>query len=188
MFRPLSNQNETMNAPIWQRIAKTHELLKCSPSAMCSPSWLQVLRNPSYDHEATSCPFYFKWIRRDMKPWVKTGITSDMVEAAKKFAYFRLTIVNGRMYVESYRKSFQTRDLFTIWGIAQLLKFYPQMVPDLDLMFNCEDRPVLKRAHYSDPAKSPLPLFHYCGTEDSFDIAFPDWSYWDGKFEYPAEF
>jgi hypothetical protein len=113
-----------------------------------------------------------------MKPWAQTGITLDMVEEAKKFAFFRLTIVNGRMYVESYQKSYQTRDLLTIWGIAQLLKFYPKMVPDLELMFNCDDRPVFQRADYRDPAKSPPPLFRYCGTEDSFDIAFPDWSFW----------
>lgn len=178
MFRPLANQDMLMNAPTGERIAWTQKMLNCSPSAVFSQLGFQFPGKPSYDHEASSCPFYFKWIRQDMKPWAKTGITLDMVEAAKKSAYFRLTIVDGRMFVELYRKSYQTRDLFTIWGIAQLLKFYPGMIPDLDLMFNCADRPTFKRADYRNPAMSPPPLFRYCGTEDSFDIAFPDWSFW----------
>jgi hypothetical protein len=178
MFRPLPNLNQIENATVWDRIARTQEMLNCSPSAVFSQSRLKVLSKPNYHQEPSSCPFYFKWIRQDMKPWAKTGITLDMVEAAKKSAYFRLTIVNHRMYVESYQKSYQTRDLFTIWGIAQLLKYYPRMLPDLDLMFNCDDRPTFQRADYSDPAKAPPPLFRYCGSEDSFDIAFPDWSFW----------
>eukprot|EP00253_Pinus_taeda_P009983 PITA_09983 len=178
LFR--ENQNATTN-DVWQRIAHTKEILKCGPGAACSPSSSPV-RQPSFhgtgNGSAASCPLYFNWIRQDMKPWAKTGITLDMVEAAKSSASFRLTIVDGKMYVELYRKSFQTRDLFTFWGIDQLLKYYPRMVPDLDLMFNCGDTPVIGRVGHKDPAKPPPAMFHYCGSEDAFDIVFPDWSFW----------
>jgi len=178
LFRP--NQNEIIvNATIWQRISQAREMLKCSSSTVCSPSsWIPLPKNSNYKDEAASCPFYFEWIRRDLKPWAKTGITLDMVEAAKPEASFRLTVVNGRMYIESYRKCYQSRDLFTQWGIAQLLKFYPSLLPDLDLMFNCNDNPVIHRADYNDSTGPPPPLFRYSGSEDTFDIVFPDWSFW----------
>jgi hypothetical protein len=179
LFR--TNQNAITNN-IGQRIAQTKQILKCAPSTACSSSLFSIPGQPSFggsgNGSAASCPLYFNWIRQDMKPWAETGITLDQVEAAKKSASFRLTIVNGTMYVETYRKSFQTRDLFTFWGIAQLMKFYPRMLPDLDLMFNCGDKPVIRRARYKDPAKPPPALFHYCGSEDTLDIVFPDWSFW----------
>lgn len=180
LFR--AEQNALANN-IGQRIVRTKELIQCAPSTACSTSLSpspseQPSFNGSENGSAAACPLYFNWIRQDMKPWANTGITLDMVEAAKSKASFRLTIINGRMYIETYRKSFQTRDKFTFWGIAQLMKFYPGMLPDLDLMFNCDDTPVIARAGYTDPAKPPPALFHYCGSEDTFDIAFPDWSFW----------
>lgn len=169
-----ADQNAITN-DISQRITHTKEIFKCAASTACSPSQLPI--QPSFDGagnaSAASCPLYFNWIRQDLKPWAKTGITLDMVEAAKGKATFRLTIVDGRMYIETYRKSFQTRDKFTFWGIAQLLKFYPGMIPDLDLMFNCGDKPVIGRGGSNDPAKPPPALFHYCGSENTFDIVFP---------------
>ncbi|CAN4087762.1 unnamed protein product [Withania somnifera] len=102
-----------------------------------------------------------------------------MVMGAKSNAEFRLVIVNGRAYVETYRKSFQTRDVLTLWGILQMLRRYPGKVPDLDLMFNCGDRTIIQTELYQRPkAPAPPPLFRYCGSDSSLDIAFPDWSFW----------
>ncbi|KAI4303506.1 hypothetical protein MLD38_039124 [Melastoma candidum] len=74
------------------------------------------------DNEGRVCPDYFRWIHEDLRPWKSTGIARDMVEQARPTAHFRLVIVNGRPYVEKFRKSIQTRDLFTIWGVLQLLR------------------------------------------------------------------
>nr|KAJ0191104.1 hypothetical protein LSAT_V11C800391970 [Lactuca sativa] len=125
------------------------------------------------------CPEYFRWIHEDLKPWKETGITEDMVERAKKTANFRLVISNGRAYVETYQKSFQSRDVFTLWGILQLLRKYPGKVPDLDLMFDCVDWPVILKKYYQGPdAVAPPPLFRYCSDDSTLDIVFPDWSFW----------
>ena len=78
-----------------------------------------------------ACPEYFRWIHEDLRPWKSTGISRFAVESAKGDADFRLVIVNGKAYVEQYRKSFQTTDLFTMWGIFQLLKLYPNRLPEL---------------------------------------------------------
>ncbi|KAF7852351.1 hypothetical protein BT93_L0905 [Corymbia citriodora subsp. variegata] len=102
-----------------------------------------------------------------------------MLEQARRTANFRLAIVGGRAYVETYEKSFQTRDVFTLWGILQLLRRYPGRVPDLELMFDCVDWPVIHSELYRGPnATSPPPLFRYCGDNATLDIVFPDWSFW----------
>ncbi|KAB1205230.1 O-glucosyltransferase rumi [Morella rubra] len=101
-----------------------------------------------------------------------------MVERARRTAHFRLVIVNGTAYVERYRKSLQTRDVFTLWGILQLLRWYPGRLPDLDLMFDCGDRPVVRSRDFRGPNAGPPPLFRYCSDGNFMDIVFPDWSFW----------
>ncbi|KAH9604103.1 hypothetical protein KSS87_010443, partial [Heliosperma pusillum] len=60
-----------------------------------------------------------------------------------------------------------------------LLKLYPGRLPDLDLMFQCHDQSSVKRTTYSGwmSAFAP-PQFHYCADDSTYDIVFPDWSYW----------
>ncbi|KAH7538016.1 hypothetical protein FEM48_Zijuj03G0154600 [Ziziphus jujuba var. spinosa] len=126
-----------------------------------------------------TCPDYFRWIHEDLRPWTHTGITREMLESAKRTANFKLVIVNGKAYVEKYHRAFQTRDVFTLWGILQLLRRYPGKVPDLELMFDCVDWPVVLSRDYSGPnATAPPPLFRYCGDDKTLDIVFPDWSFW----------
>ncbi|KAM0015883.1 putative protein xylosyltransferase [Helianthus debilis subsp. tardiflorus] len=125
-----------------------------------------------------SCPEYFRWIHEDLKPWKHTGITNEMVEKAREKAHFRLIIVDGRLYMEKYDYVFQTRDVFTIWGILQLLELYPGKVPDLDLMFMCHDWPLVRKSDYPFNTSVIPPLFHYCGDDSTYDIVFPDWSFW----------
>lgn len=86
---------------------------------------------------------------------------------------FRVTVLAGRLYVARYGRCFQTRDVFTQWGILQLLRRHAGRVPDLDLMFDCQDLPVVSAGD-----DAPPPLFGYCGSEPTLDIAFPDWSFW----------
>jgi hypothetical protein len=140
--------------------------------------------NPNNDLDPSSipvCPDYFRWIHEDLRPWKDKGITRDMVEKAKSSAHFRLVIVKGKAYIEKYKKSIQTRDVFTIWGILQLLRRYPGRIPDMELMFDCDDRPVIKSADYRKANMTlvgPPPLFRYCGDRWTMDIVFPDWSFW----------
>ncbi|KAG1355080.1 protein O-glucosyltransferase 1 [Cocos nucifera] len=122
-----------------------------------------------------SCPDYFRWIHEDLRPWKSTGITQEMVERARETAYFRLVVLRGRVYMERYRRSFQTRDVFTLWGILQLLRHYPGRIPDLELMFNTDDWPVIPAGRN---ASAPPPLFHYCANHSTLDIVFPDWTFW----------
>ncbi|XP_021892081.1 O-glucosyltransferase rumi homolog [Carica papaya] len=142
------------------------------------PKTFEVEDDPDRSSPPT-CPEYFRWIHEDLRPWARKGITREMVERAQATANFRLAIINGRVYMERFHRAFQTRDVFTLWGVLQLLRRYPGKLPDLELMFDCVDWPVIKAVDYSGPnATDPPPLFRYCGNDETLDIVFPDWSFW----------
>ncbi|KAK4771407.1 hypothetical protein SAY87_031939 [Trapa incisa] len=147
------------------------------PATFDQPGHDQVFgRSP----ESGACPEYFRWTHEDLKPWRDSGIKRDMVERAKLTSHFRIVVIGGRVYVETYKKSTQTRDLFTVWGILQLLRRYPGRIPDLELVFDCDDRPVIRNEDYS-PGRNgtnPPPLFRYSGDQWTMDIVFPDWAFW----------
>ncbi|KAH9647103.1 CAP10 domain-containing protein [Citrus sinensis] len=163
---------------------KTEYPLKCTDgnNTKTCPGTYPTSYTPEEDHDsplAPTCPDYFRWIHEDLRPWARTGITREMVERANETANFRLVIVKGRAYVKRNIKAFQSRDTFTLWGILQLLRRYPGKIPDLDLMFDCVDWPILLKSNYSVPgAPAPPPLFRYCANDQTFDIVFPDWSFW----------
>ncbi|KAF3438609.1 hypothetical protein FNV43_RR21372 [Rhamnella rubrinervis] len=143
------------------------------------PSVNTTFEDPRCSSESSTCPEYFRWIYEDLRPWSHTGISRDMVEKAGKWAHFRLVIVSGKAYVEIFNWAFQTRDLFTWWGVLQLLRRYPGKVPDLELVFNCHDRPMMSSRDYLQAnATDPPTMFGYCGDDDTVDVAFPDWSFW----------
>ncbi|PKA58821.1 protein glucosyltransferase [Apostasia shenzhenica] len=146
--------------------------LTCPSTSSPSPSL------PTSPSPPPFCPDYFRWIREDLRPWAAGGISRETLERAAADAAFRLVVVGGRAYVHHYHPVFQTRDLFTIWGFLQLFRRYPGRVPDLDLMFNCEDMPVVRPPAGDSPSQPPRPLFRYCKDDTTVDIVFPDWSFW----------
>ncbi|KAL6967680.1 hypothetical protein U1Q18_033486 [Sarracenia purpurea var. burkii] len=126
-------------------------------------------------HQPQKCPELFRWIHQDLEPWARSGISLAHVMEAKKYAAFRVVIVGGKLYADFYFDCVQSRAMFTVWGLLQLLRRYPGRVPDVDLMFDCMDKPTIDREEHQS---MPLPLFRYCTTSNHFDIPFPDWSFW----------
>ncbi|KAJ8633067.1 hypothetical protein MRB53_026403 [Persea americana] len=146
-------------------------------TATCSAHNLTSMATIYDNVKSPSCPEYFRWIHEDLRPWNVTGISKEMVERLRPTANFHLAILDGRLYVETLSKVFQTRDVFTLWGIMQLLRRYPGRVPDLELMFDCGDGPV-SRDYEAKDARAPPPLFAYCTDDEMLDIVFPDWTFW----------
>ncbi|KAL6619448.1 hypothetical protein ACP70R_034587 [Stipagrostis hirtigluma subsp. patula] len=152
------------------------QLPTCS-SAATPPSAAMSSEPRRAPEPAPACPEYFRYIHSDLSPWRKSGITREALERARDRATFRLVVVGGRAYVEKLHPAFQTRDVFTQWGILQLLARYPGRVPDLDLMFFCGDIPRVRVANFPDPSAAP-PIFMYCKDENAINILFPDWTFW----------
>lgn len=174
---PRLNTKFPTNSTLDSQIAlncTTFDRMKTCPSRD-TPFTYYSKQDSNCSSEPSKCPEYFRWIYEDLKPWSHTGISKDMMDKAQKKAHFKLVILNGKAYVERFDRAFQTRDLFTWWGVLQLLRKYPGKVPDLELVFNCHDRPVFLS---KDNAVDPPTLFSFCGTDDTVDFAFPDWSFW----------
>ncbi|XP_019188374.1 PREDICTED: O-glucosyltransferase rumi homolog [Ipomoea nil] len=134
-----------------------------------------IYDDPKIIRESPQCPDFYKYIYYDLKPWAKSRISRAHVTEAQKSAAFRVVIVQGKLYVDFYFACVQSRAMFTIWGLLQLLRRYPGLIPDVDLMFDCMDKPTINR---TENAEMPLPIFRYCTTPQHFDIPFPDWSFW----------
>ncbi|XP_059430144.1 uncharacterized protein LOC132163790 [Corylus avellana] len=157
---------------------KTYKIIHCSYLACHSatnPNTTPERHRFHPSQPSETCPDFFRWIHHDLEPWATTGISLTHMAEAQKFAALRVVIVAGKLYVDLLYACVQSRAMFTIWGLLQLLKRYPGMVPDVDLMFDCMDKPIVNRTEYSS---MPLPLFRYCTTKDHYDIPFPDWSFW----------
>ncbi|GMN23735.1 hypothetical protein TIFTF001_000240 [Ficus carica] len=157
------------------RHSRIYKILHCS-YLTCS-SYAADTKRHRYEPDSTAhkCPEFFRWIHQDLEPWARTGISAAHLKEARKFAAFRAVIVGGRLFVDLYYACVQSRAAFTIWGLLQLLRRYPGMVPDVDMVFDCMDKPSINRTEHGS---LPLPLFRYCTTQSHFDIPFPDWSFW----------
>ncbi|KAM3400908.1 hypothetical protein ACQJBY_005627 [Aegilops geniculata] len=163
--------------------------LRCASYLSCLPPLSQPKPAAAAAAKASrprQCPSYFAAIRRDLAPWRRRdggggGITSELVESGRHRASMRVTITGGgtRLHVDLYYACVQSRALFTVWSLLQLMRRYPGRVPDVDLMFDCMDRPAINRTeHTGEGASLPPPLFRYCTTREHLDIPFPDWSFW----------
>lgn len=158
------------------RYTRTSKIIQCSylTCSLSTATMPALHRFPSSDIDG-QCPEFFRWIHHDLEPWAKTRISSAHLMKAKEFAAFRVVIVGGQLYLDFYYDCVQSRAMFTVWGLLQLLQKYPGMVPDVDLMFDCMDKPIINKTEHGS---MPLPLFRYCTTPSHFDIPFPDWSFW----------
>ncbi|PKI45423.1 hypothetical protein CRG98_034228 [Punica granatum] len=154
--------------------------LNCTPVAQQCPASYYPTTSIQLDSDyTTACPDYFRWIHEDLRPWRDTGITREAIESRKSLAHFRLVVYKGKAYLEQFHRAWQTRDVFTLWGILQLLRVFPGRVPDLEMMFCCEDLPALPKKDNPVPeGAAPPAMFHYCSHDSAFDIPFPDWTFW----------
>ncbi|KAL0419264.1 UNVERIFIED_CONTAM: hypothetical protein Sradi_1339900 [Sesamum radiatum] len=148
--------------------------LTCGQTSVNNSSGLDH-NHESDDDQPMDCPEPFGYIQRDLEPWVESKISMFHIIEAQKYAAFRVVIIGGKLYVDFYYACVQSRAMFTVWGFLQLLRRYPGKIPDLDLMFDCMDKPTINRTEH---ASMPLPLFRYCTTPEHMDIPFPDWSFW----------
>ncbi|XP_024529804.1 O-glucosyltransferase rumi homolog [Selaginella moellendorffii] len=159
--------------------SRAHKIFECSYLSCAAPPWTAIA-NPAAANSSSqqSCPDFFQWIHHDLAPWrASGGISRAALEEAREFAAFRVAIIGGQLYAELYYQCVQSRAMFTLWGLLLLLERFPAgAVPDVEFMFNCMDRPHFRRSRYK--SRAPPPLLAYCGSRDTVDIAFPDWSFW----------
>ncbi|KAL6606182.1 hypothetical protein ACP70R_041835 [Stipagrostis hirtigluma subsp. patula] len=142
------------------------------------PSPARTSPRPAGGPPPPSCPDYFRYIHDDLRPWRDgAGVTREAVERGRRDACFRLVVVGGRAHVVTFHHAFQKRDVLTQWGIVQMMRRYAGRVPDLDLMFACDDLGRVRAADFPTPSDAP-PVFRFSKDSSKLDILFPDWSFW----------
>ena len=148
----------------------------------------------NYSSYGVTCPDHFKWIERDLEPWKKSKISRSLLKRARQDSAFessfRVVLKGGKVYAGGIGNCYQTRAIFSLWGLLQLTTFYRGLVPDVELVFGCGDKPAVWKKPPPGPHSVnasfvestvpdvPPPVFRYCTTPQHFDIPFPDWSFW----------
>ncbi|RWW26003.1 hypothetical protein GW17_00009644 [Ensete ventricosum] len=85
---------------------------------------------PTMPKPRRPCPSFFRWIHRDLQPWRRSRISPAMVAQAGRHAAMRVVILEGkRLFVDLYYACVQSRAMFTIWGLLQLLRHGPRRRP-----------------------------------------------------------
>ncbi|XP_002982900.2 protein O-glucosyltransferase 1 [Selaginella moellendorffii] len=185
-FQVKSFTGDNLHPPPWQRCKDPsffHRLGRLPTLRRCQQLENNLIIDPvpfqagnlSLPLQSRRCPAYYSRVFEDLAPWKEKGIQEHDLETARKHSAFRAIVRDGRLYVELYYRCFQTRMMFTIVGIMQLLQRFPGQIPDVDIFFNCQDRPQITKSAFDE---APPPLFGYCSTKNHFDIPFPDWSFW----------
>ncbi|ERN14951.1 protein O-glucosyltransferase 1 [Amborella trichopoda] len=172
-WQPFHHQPQ-IQGDSWWSYKRAAQVWQCTHLS-CLLTW-PTTHKPLIGSTRAQCPNQFQWIHEDLRPWRSQGISREVLESGKPRAAFRAIIKNGRLYIDLYYSCVQTRAMFSVWGLVQLVKRYGTLIPDVEFMFDCMDRPVIERSRYK--WKLPPPLFRYCSNRGSFDIPFPDWSFW----------
>ncbi|PKA60220.1 protein glucosyltransferase [Apostasia shenzhenica] len=176
-----------LEATPWHPFDLDERRLDLSASRIFHCSYLSCLGqsraavNPSSSSPPVACTDFFRAIHRDLEPWRRSRVSLASLAESRKYAAMRVVILGGTgLYLDLYYSCVQSRAMFTVWGLLQLLRRYPGMIPDVDFMLDCMDRPAINRTEYDPTATGgpPPPLFRYCTTKGHFDIPFPDWSFW----------
>lgn len=145
---------------------KATEILKCMRT---SPS---SIPSASVSLPAKECPSYFQLIQKDLEPWKESGITQEMIEWAKDAAFFRVVVLDSKLYIERYKQCFMNRAIFEVWGLLLFVEKFKGQIPDVEFMFACGDVPRMPRTG------SAGVMFSFDSNHGHYDIPFPDWTFW----------
>ncbi|KAL1520423.1 hypothetical protein AB1Y20_022007 [Prymnesium parvum] len=124
----------------------------------------------------------------DLRRWhgitnsVRIEDTEQAYYSLPRYARARYQIVGGQLYAARAR-CVHRRDETTAWALLQMLERFPSQ-PDVDVVLNCRDGPLLRRRRPSNrkqgtPPSAHLPLvLSYSTTARHQEIAFPDYTLW----------
>lgn len=101
--------------------------------------------------------------------------TNEAYLAIPPYARARYQIVAGQLWKASSRCVYR-RDETTAWAILQMLARHPDQ-PDVDVVFNCRDGPLLGPDWMTRTKERPM-VFSYSTDDRHAEVAFPDYTLW----------
>ena len=120
-------------------------------------------------------------IGQDLPRWdglersVSLESTNEAYLAIPPYARARFQVVGGQLWKAPSRCVYR-RDETTAWAILQMLTRHPDQ-PDVDVVFNCRDGPLLLRNWRTRAKQRPM-VFSYSTDELHSEVAFPDYTLW----------
>ncbi|XP_028392699.1 protein O-glucosyltransferase 2-like isoform X2 [Dendronephthya gigantea] len=125
-------------------------------------------KNSSVWSEAMGCPATYKQIDKDLAKFKKIDRGKVAKEAIERFgqhhALVHYRIIKNKIYRKTFGKHVGFAQFMDSWLYSLMRKV---KLPNVEFFVNLGDWPLEKRR------SSPLPIFSWCGSEDSEDIVMP---------------
>ena len=177
---------EVLDAPVVHRepnAVEPNAVSSCGSTKKFSKSWRALLANRC--GHAMRAPgtgdLLSPLVGQDLPRWdglersVSLESTNEAYLAIPPYARARFQIVGGRLWKAPSRCVYR-RDETTAWAILQMLARHPDQ-PDVDVVFNCRDGPLLLRNWRTRAKQRPM-VFSYSTDELHSEVAFPDYTLW----------
>ncbi|KAK8382921.1 hypothetical protein O3P69_011463 [Scylla paramamosain] len=156
-----------------------------SPYKIQDPVYSEHCYCPEGDIEAwqvaVGCPADYPQVTRDLAPFPQVDFDSILNAAAKRFdaagsrSFCNYVVKNNQMYRKCYGQHVGF-NMFMDNILQSLLR--KMLLPDIEFIINLGDWPLV------DPKVKPLlPIFSWCGSEDTADIIMPTYDLTEATLE-----
>ncbi|XP_038208405.1 protein O-glucosyltransferase 2-like [Zerene cesonia] len=126
------------------------------------------------------CPKTYEQINKDLEPFKNVQMKTQIKTIIKKYhnpdstSFCHYVIKNNEIYRDCYGKHVG----FNMFADNVLLSITRKVVlPDMELMINLGDWPLIRKG------SEPLPMFSWCGKDDSLDIVMPTYDITESTLE-----
>lgn len=130
--------------------------------------------------ENYGCPASYKKINKDLKPFNKLNLKQLIPKIIKRFhspestSFCHYVTKNNKIYRDCYGKHVG----FNMFSDNILLSLTRKVVlPDMELVINLGDWPLVQKG------TEPLPVFSWCGNDDTIDVVMPTYDITESTLE-----
>ncbi|XP_047128293.1 protein O-glucosyltransferase 2 isoform X1 [Hydra vulgaris] len=123
-----------------------------------------------------ACPVNYQQIEKDLKPFPNINLENLIESATKSYnvAFCHYTIKKNKVY----RKCYGTINDFKMFTDAWLLSVARKVkLPDVEFFTNLGDWPLTTKRF------NPMPIFSWCGSNDTFDLVWPTYDLTESTLE-----
>lgn len=133
-------------------------------------------------YDSMGCPTSYRQIKNDLSLFKDVDLEKTSAETIHRFnistahSLCQYKIINNKIY----RKTYGQHVGFKMFSDAILLSLTKKVkLPDLEFFVNLGDWPLEKRKR----TDNPLPIFSWCGSDDSLDIVMPTYDLTESTLE-----
>lgn len=122
---------------------------------------------------------YEQVILNDLEPF-NSGISKSMLNSAPdRFSVVKYQIIDGRLY-RTEKCGFPSRCRGIEHFLLEILAEKHSPLPDLEMIVNVADYPLVNRRAVELGAVPAVPVFSFSKTAAFLDVHFPAWTFWEG--------